>query len=51
MKYYKLEADDIATILDLARKQAEKDGYEYFPNTLLNGQELSYIQQVLEAAQ
>ena len=49
--YYKLTADDIATILDLAHKQAERDGYEYFPNTLMNGQELGYIQKVLEAAE
>ena len=49
--YYKLTANDVATILDLARKQAERDGYEYFPNTLMNAQELAYIQKVLEAAE
>lgn len=49
--YKKLNANTIIEILELAKEQAERDGYDLWPTTLWTSQEIDYIQQTLDGAE
>ena len=46
--YYKMDADEIITILDRAREQYELEGNDMWPLTYFTSQEIVYIQKALE---